>query len=255
MPQPVIYERRGAAAVMTIDRPERRNAIDGPTADALEAAYRSFVNDDDARVLVITGAGDQAFSAGADLKAIESLTPRTEAAAGVFGFTRLQSPKPTVAAISGWCLGGGLILALWCDLRVAAESSRFGVPERKWGLPFLDGGALRLATVVGVGRALDLVLTGRDVTATEARHMGLATEVVAAGQHLNRALELAETIAAFPQEALLADRRLLMRDVNRWVASSLGEDGRIRQGLIDGGAYERGVGEFAERDRFHPATS
>jgi enoyl-CoA hydratase len=249
MSQAVIYERRDAVAVMTINRPERRNAIDGPTADGLEAGYRSFVGDDAARVLVITGAGDQAFSAGADLKAIESLMPRTETGSGVFGVTRLQSPKPTIAAISGWCVGGGLILALWCDLRVAAESAHFGIPERKWGLPFLDGGALRLATVVGVGRALDLVLTGRDMTAEEARDMGLVTEVVAAGQHLNRALELAETIASFPQEALLADRRLLIGDVNRWVASSLEEDGRIRQELTDTGAYERGVGEFAERAR------
>jgi enoyl-CoA hydratase len=247
MPQAVIYERRGAAAVITINRPERRNAMDGSTADALEAAYRSFADDDAARVLIITGAGDEAFSAGADLKAIESLMPRTKTGSGVFGVTRLQSPKPTIAAISGCCLGGGLILALWCDLRVAAESAYLGIPERKWGLPFLDAGALRLATVVGVGRALDLVLTGRHVSATEARDMGLVTEVVAAGQHLNRALELAETIAGFPREALLADRRMLMGEVNRWVASSLDEDGRIRQELIDTGAYDRGVGRFAER--------
>ena len=249
MPESIVYERRGAAAVITINRPERRNAIDGPAADALEKAYRSFESDQTARVLVITGAGDQAFSAGADLKAIESLTPRVEATAGVFGFTRLQSPKPTIAAISGACVGGGLILALWCDLRIAAEGTRFGIPERKWGLPFLDGGSLRLATVVGLGRALELVLTGRDVTADEAKQIGLVTEVVPAGRHLERALELAELLGSFPQEALLADRGLLIGDVNRWIAASLEADMRIRHELAAARAYERGAGLFAERDR------
>lgn len=129
MAQPVRYERRGAAVVLTIDRPERRNAVDGPTAEALTAAYERWVADDEARVLVLTGAGDVAFCAGADLKALETFAPRLAARGGPLGFTRLTPPKPTIAAISGWCLAGGLELALWCDLRVAAEGSQLGFPS------------------------------------------------------------------------------------------------------------------------------
>jgi len=127
--QEVSYERRGAAAVVTIDRPERRNAVDGPTAQLLDEAYRAFVADDEARVMVLTGAGDVSFCAGADLKAIETFGDRLDLPQGPLGFTRLISPKPTIAAISGWCLAGGLELALWCDLRIAAEGSTFGFPS------------------------------------------------------------------------------------------------------------------------------
>lgn len=247
MAETVLAERRGAAYVITIDRQDRRNAVDGATADALEAAFHAFTADDGARVLVITGAGDAAFSAGADLKAIESLQPRAESSSGVFGFTRLRSPKPTIAAISGWCLGGGLIMALWCDLRVASETARLGVVERRWGLPFLDGGGVRLASIVGQGRALDLLMTGRTVEAAEAHAMGLLTEVTPAGLHLERALEIAESIAAFPQEALLADRALVVGETEDAVAATRRDDTRVRETLTETGAYERGVGLFTER--------
>jgi enoyl-CoA hydratase len=207
MPESVRYERVGAAALLTIDRPERRNAVDGPTAGALLEGYRRFEVDEGARVLVVTGAGDVAFCAGADLKALETFADRLDAAEGPFGFTRLTSPKPTIAAISGWCLAGGLELALWCDLRVATESSTLGYPERRWGVPLVDGGTQRLPRIVGLGRALDLILTGRLVDAQEALAMGMLTEVVPAGRHLERALEIAEGLARFPQETMLADRR------------------------------------------------
>ncbi len=206
MSEPVRYERIGAAAVLTIDRPDRRNAVDGPTAERLRDAYRRFVDDDDARVLVLTGAGDVAFCAGADLKAIETFGPRLGAPEGPLGFTRLTPPKPTIAAISGWCLAGGFELALWCDLRIAAEGSTLGFPERRWGVPLIDGGTQRLPRIVGLGRALDIILTGRMVPADEALAMGLLTEIVASGRHLERALEYAEALAAFPQETMLADR-------------------------------------------------
>lgn len=156
MPDPVTYERRGAAAVLTIDRPERRNAIDGPTAELLSEGYRSFVADEDARVLVLTGAGELAFCAGADLKAIGSFGPRLELEDGPLGFSRLISPKPTIAAISGWCLAGGLELALWCDLRIATEGAKLGFTERRFGVPLIDGGTQRLPRIVGLGRALDI---------------------------------------------------------------------------------------------------
>jgi enoyl-CoA hydratase len=207
VPDEVRYERQGAAAVLTIDRPERRNAVDGPTAEQLAAGFHRFEADDEARVLVLTGGGDEAFCAGADLKALESLGPRMADPAGPLGFTRLTPSKPTIAAVSGWCLAGGLELALWCDLRVASQTAHLGFPERRWGVPLVDGGTQRLPRIVGLGRGLDLILTGRIVDAGEALAMGLVTEVVPVGRHLERALEMAEGLAAFPQDTMLADRR------------------------------------------------
>jgi len=203
----VIYERRGASAVVTIDRQERRNAVDGPTADLLHDAFVRFEQDDDARVMVLTGAGDEAFCAGADLKAIDTLGPRLDSPDGPLGFTRLTPSKPTIAAISGWCLAGGLELALWCDLRVAAAGSRFGFTERRFGVPLIDGGTQRLPRIVGLGRALDIILTGRIFEADEALEIGMLTEIVTSGTPLDRALEMAEALAAFPQQTMLADRR------------------------------------------------
>ncbi len=200
----VRYEREGAAALVTIDRPERRNAVDGATAAALLAAYERFAADDGARVLVLTGAGGEAFCAGADLKALDTLDP--DAPGGPLGFTRLAPAKPAIAAIGGWCVAGGLELALWCDLRIAAAGARLGCLERRWGVPLIDGGTQRLPRVVGLGRALDLILTGRVVEAGEALAIGLVNEVVPDGAELPRALALAETIAAAPQATMLSDR-------------------------------------------------
>ena len=203
---PVLYERKGAAAVVAIDRQERRNAVDGPTADLLAEAHERFEADDGARVMILTGAGDVAFCAGADLKAIESFGPRMGREGGPLGFTRRIASKPTIAAISGWCLAGGLELALWCDLRVATPTAALGFPERRWGVPLIDGGTQRLPRIVGLGRALDLILSGRIVDADEALGMGLVNEVVPEGRHLDRALEMAEALARFPQDTMLADR-------------------------------------------------
>jgi enoyl-CoA hydratase len=203
----VDYERVGTAAVVTIDRQERRNAVDGPTAELLQEAYDRFEADDEARVMVLTGAGGVAFCAGADLKAIESFGPRMSDPRGPLGFTRDTATKPTIAAISGWCLAGGLELALWCDLRIATETAALGFPERRWGVPLVDGGTQRLPRIVGLGRGLDMILGGRIVEASEALAIGLVTEVVPDGRHLERALEIAEGLAAFPQDTMLADRR------------------------------------------------
>jgi enoyl-CoA hydratase len=207
VPDPVRYERTGAAAVVTIDRPERRNAVDGPTAELLKQSYERFAADDDARAMILTGAGGVAFCAGADLKAIETYATRLDDPSGPMGFTRLTPDKPTIAAIDGWCLAGGLELALWCDVRIAGEGSTLGLPERRWGVPLIDGGTQRLPRIVGLGRALDLILTGRLVDAAEAHGMGLVTEVVPAGSALDRALAYAEGLASFPQATMLADRR------------------------------------------------
>jgi enoyl-CoA hydratase len=202
----VRYERDGAAALLTIDRPARRNAVDGPTAVALHEAFARFEADEDARVLVLTGAGGVAFCAGADLKALETFGDRLTAPEGPMGFTRLTPSKPTIAAISGFALAGGLELALWCDLRIATEDSKLGFPERRWGVPLIDGGTQRLPRIVGLGRALDMILTGRIMDAAEAHAIGLVTELVAPGKHLERALELAQNLARFPQRTMLADR-------------------------------------------------
>ncbi len=238
----VHYERRGAAALVTIDRPERRNAVDGPTAAALLEAYERFAADDDARVLVLTGAGGT-FCAGADLKALETLDP--DAPAGPMGFTRLEPAKPAIAAVGGWCVAGGLELALWCDLRVVAAGARFGCLERRWGVPLLDGGTQRLPRVVGLGRALDLILTGRVVEAPEALAMGLVTEIVEDGREVERALELAETIAAFPAQTMLSDREAAHAALGLPLAEGLELEARLgRERIRD--ALE-GARRFADR--------
>jgi enoyl-CoA hydratase len=217
----VHYERRGASAVVTIDRQERRNAVDGPTAEELNAAYRKFEADDDARAMILTGAGGVSFCAGADLKNIESFGPRMGLEDGPLGFTRLTPSKPTIAAISGWCLAGGLELALWCDLRIAAEGSTLGFPERRWGVPLVDGGTQRLPRVVGLGRALDIILSGRMVPVEEAHAMGLVNEITPAGAHLDRALEYGEALASFPQDTMLADREAAIRGIGMPFADGL----------------------------------
>jgi enoyl-CoA hydratase/carnithine racemase len=243
---PVTYERRGTAAVLTIDRPERRNAIDGATAELLTEGYRAFVADDDARVLVLTGAGELAFCAGADLKAIETLGPRLELEDGPLGFTRLISPKPTIAAISGWCLAGGLELALWCDLRIATAEARFGFTERRFGVPLIDGGTQRLPRIVGLGRALDMILTGRIVEADEALRIGLITEIAAAGRYLERALEYAEALAAFPQDTMLADRSAALEGIGLPFSEGMRLEARSVQPTLAtawAGAARFGAGE------------
>jgi enoyl-CoA hydratase len=239
----VTYERRGAAAVLTIDRPKKRNAVDPATADLLLEGYRAFEADDAARVMILTGAGDEAFCAGADLKSVAAAAEDEEIAKqwlaprphGPLGFTRLTPSKPTIAAVSGWALAGGLELALWCDLRVGTETAKLGFPERRWGVPLIDGGTQRLPRMVGMGRALDLILSGRIVEADEALAIGLLTEIVAPGKHLERALEMAEGLAAFPQETMLADRRSALEGFGMSL-----EDGLAREAEI--GSAVSGVG-------------
>jgi enoyl-CoA hydratase len=239
----VRYERREAAAVITIDRQHRRNAVDGDTAAALHEAYLRFEADEDARVLVLTGAGDVSFCAGADLKATDTMVSRLMSAEGPMGFTRLTPSKPTIAAISGFCLAGGLEIALWCDLRIVTEDSKLGYPERRWGVPLIDGGTQRLPRMVGLGRALDLILTGRIVDAQEALAMGLVTEVVAPGAHLERALALAEGLARFPQRTMLADRRAAIEGLGMPLADALALEAKHGPEVFEDGA--RGAARFA----------
>jgi len=240
------YERVGAASVVTIDRPERRNAVDGATAEAFRAALRDFEADEAARAMVLTGAGGEAFCAGADLKALDLDVDHPD---GPMGPTRLTPSKPAIAAIDGWCLAGGVELALWCDLRLATPGSTFGLFERRWGVPLVDGGTQRLPRVVGLGRALDLILTGRPVEAEEALAIGLVNEVVPAGAHLDRALELAERIASFPQETMLADRRAAIEGFGLPLAEGLALEHRLGREVLDVAA--RGAARFAAGEGRH----
>src|SRR5712691_2148912 len=203
----VRVERAGPVTTVILDRPEVRNAVDGPTAVALAEAFNDFDSDRDARVAVLYGAGGT-FCAGADLKAAGSQDgSRTEPGGnGPMGPTRMRLSKPVIAAIAGHAVAGGLELALWCDLRVAEQDAVFGVFCRRFGVPLIDGGTVRLPQVVGLGRALDLILTGRPVSADEAFAIGLADRVVPDGTAREVAEELALQLAAFPQATMRADR-------------------------------------------------
>jgi enoyl-CoA hydratase len=205
----VHFEREGAVASIRIDRPEVANAIDRPTAEALAAAFRRFDADEALAVAVLSGANGT-FCAGADLKAMRTAPERATRVApdgdGPVGPTRMLLSKPVIAAVEGHAVAGGLELAVWCDLRVAAEDAVFGVYCRRWGIPLMDGGTVRLARLVGQSHALDLILTGRGVAGEEALRMGLANRLVPPGRALPEALELAREIAARPQAALRSDR-------------------------------------------------
>jgi len=240
----VHYRRDDGVAVITIDRPHRRNAVDRETADALLAAWRRFEHDDDAGVAVLTGAGGH-FSAGADLKAFD-LVDRPE---GFLGFTRIEVTKPTIAAIEGSCVAGGLEMALWCDLRVAAADAVFGCFERRWGVPLVDGGTQRLPRIVGLGRALDLVLTGRPVDAEEARAIGLVNRLAPPGRALTEAVALARTLLGFPQETLHSDRAAIWAGVGRDLRTGLAAERRIGLEVLEVAA--RGARRFAAGEGRH----
>jgi enoyl-CoA hydratase len=218
----VLVETSGPVTTVIINRPEVRNAVDGPTAAALADAFRTFDADETSAVAVLTGAGDT-FCAGADLKAVGSERGnRVEPAGdGPMGPTRMRLGKPVIAAISGHAVAGGLELALWCDLRVADASAVFGVFCRRWGVPLIDGGTVRLPRLIGQSRAMDLILTGRPVDAAEALHIGLANRVVPVGQARTAAEELAASLAAFPQACLRGDR-----------ASALSQWGLAEEGAL-----------------------
>ncbi|MBJ6642491.1 crotonase/enoyl-CoA hydratase family protein [Streptomyces sp. BSE7-9] len=204
---PVRTERRGAVTTVVLSRPEARNAVDGPTAAELADGFRAFEEDDEARVAVVWGEGGT-FCAGADLKALgtERANRVTEDGDGPMGPTRLRLSKPVIAAVSGHAVAGGLELALWCDLRVAEEDAVFGVFCRRWGVPLIDGGTVRLPRLIGTSRAMDMILTGRPVPAAEAYAMGLANRVVPVGRARAEAEELAASLARFPQACLRSDR-------------------------------------------------
>jgi enoyl-CoA hydratase/carnithine racemase len=212
----VEIERRDAVTVMTINRPEVHNAVDGETAELVTEGIESFATDDAQRVLVVTGAGGRAFCSGADLKDAGSLIARPDAErTGPMGFSSLDPGKPTMAAVEGFCFAGGLELAAWCDLRIAGLTAEFGALSRRWGVPYIDGGTQRLPRIVGTGNALYLLVTGVRIDARRAYEMGLVQEVVAAGGALDRAVALAEHVARYPQASLRADRASALESFDR----------------------------------------
>jgi len=251
----VRVEREGPVSVVTVDRPGRRNAVDGPAAAALASAFREFDGDEAASVAVLTGAGG-AFCAGADLKAIAAGQPPrvAEDGDGPMGPTRLRLSKPVIAAIEGPAVAGGLELALWCDLRVAAEGAVLGVFCRRLGVPLMDLGTVRLPRLIGHGRAMDLLLTGREVGAAEALAIGLVDRVVPDGSARSRAVELAGELAALPQACLRNDR---LSAIEQWgLPEPEAMANEFRRGLatLASGETVAGAGRFAAGEGRHGGT-
>jgi enoyl-CoA hydratase len=251
----VRIERDGPVTTVILDRPEVRNAVDRATADALAGAFAEFERDDGARVAVLWGAGGN-FCAGADLKAVaqgrgnrlKSIDPDgldPLATDGPMGPTRMQLSKPVIAAVAGYAVAGGLELALWCDLRVAEESATFGVLCRRWGVPLIDGGTVRLPRLIGQSRALDMILTGRAVGAREALEMGLANRVVANGEARSAAEVLAREIAAFPQTCMRHDRQSVYEQWHLGYRPALANEFALGLKTLQSGESLAGAAHFA----------
>lgn len=233
--------------VIRIDQGHVRNAINTETAARLHDAFVAFDEDDAARVAVLTG-DEAAFCAGANLRDLPKLRD-----SGPLGPTRLQLSKPVIAAIEGWCVAGGVELAAWCDLRVAGASARIGCLERRWGVPLIDGGTYRLPRIVGLGRALDLILTGREIGTDEAERMGFLTQVVPDGQALARAVELAGEIASFPWRGVVNDRKSVYAGLGRELEEALLVEDELGKDTIFASGFREGVARFddhqARRER------
>ncbi|MCS7080113.1 MAG: crotonase/enoyl-CoA hydratase family protein [Chloracidobacterium sp.] len=250
----VTYEVQENVAVVTLQRPEARNAVDDATAAALDAAFARFDADDAVAVAVLTGAGGH-FCAGADLKAVAAGARVNLHETGVapMGPTRRRLSKPVIAAVEGYAVAGGLELALWCDLRVAAETAVFGVFCRRFGVPLIDGGTVRLPRLIGFGRAMDLILTGRPVRADEALAIGLVNRLCPTGTALETAVALARDIAAFPQTCLRSDRLSLYEQAELTWEQALHNEFRRGMAVVASGETQAGAQRFAEGSGRHGA--
>jgi len=256
VPPAVTSARDGAVVIITIDRPEVRNAVDGPTASALADAFRAFEADPTASVAVLTGAGG-AFCAGADLKAVATGAGNAvrRDGDGPMGPTRMVLSKPVIAAVEGHAVAGGLELALWCDLRVVATDAVFGVYCRRWGVPLIDGGTIRLPRIVGQGRALDLILTGRPVYSEEALAIGLATRLAEPGGALAAAVALAGELAALPQGCMRSDRQSSYEQWDLPLAGALARETELGLDVIRSGETRAGAARFAAGAGRHGAPA
>ncbi len=250
----VLTETRDRAFVVTINRPDVRTCVTGETAALLFEAVETFRADDSLDALILTGAGDTAFCAGADLKGSASLMARPGAQESwPMGFSRITDlEKPAIAAVNGYCLAGGLELACWCDFRIADETSRFGVLNRRWGVPLLDGGTQRLPRIVGMGNALYLIESGVMINAQRALSMGLVQEVVAKGGALERALELAKAILSYPQLSLRNDRRAAIEGLPLTLPEGLELERRVHEASLRDPAMAEGLRRYASGDRPPP---
>ncbi len=250
----VLVERRGRTLLVTINRPEVRNCVDGETAQGLFDAVELFRRDDALDTLVLTGASDVAFCAGADLKNLGSLNARPGAAAsGPMGISRITDVrKPTIAAVNGYCVAGGLELALWCDFRIAARNARFGVLNRRWGVPLVDGGTQRLPRVVGMGNALYLIETGALIDAAHAWRIGLVQEVVPEGEAVDRALAIAATMSTYPQRAIRNDRRAALEGVALPLPDGLRLEVEVHRDTMADPAVGERLRRFAAGERPQP---
>ncbi len=242
----ISYELDGSVAIVTIDRPRVKNCVDGPTAAELAEAFRTFDRDNDASVAVLTGA-EGAFCAGADLKAVSDGRGNRvdQTGDGPMGPTRMLLSKPVIAAVEGHAVAGGLELAMWCDMRVAARDAVFGVFCRRWGVPLVDGGTIRLSRMIGHSHALDMILTGRPVSGEEALRMGLANRLVEPGHTLEVAKDLAREIARFPQLCMRGDRRSSYEQWGLGLEEALVRETEIGLEVIDSGETAAGAARFA----------
>jgi enoyl-CoA hydratase len=239
-------DRTDAVMVVTMDRPDRRNAVDAASAHELSAAFRSFEADPTLSVAVLTGTGGN-FCAGFDLKALADGTgPEVGEGDGPMGVTYLRLTKPVIGAIEGYCVAGGMELALWCDLRVAAADAVFGIFNRRFGVPLVDGGTVRLARIAGQGLAMDLILTGRSIGADEAERHGLVNRLVEPGRALPEAVALAQRIAAFPQVGLRHDRLSLLEQWSLPLEEALKNELRWGRKTMDSGEPLAGARRFAD---------
>ena len=252
----VLFEPLPPIAVITINRPQVRNAVDGPTARELAQAFTTFDEDDTLAVAILTGA-DGAFCAGADLKAVSEGRGNQvrESGLGPMGVSRMLLSKPVIAAIEGHAVAGGLELALWCDMRVAAEDAVFGVYCRRWGVPLVDGGTIRLPRLIGHSNAMDMILTGRGVSGEEARCMGLANRVVPKGQALAAARELALQLARFPQQCMRSDRVSAYEQWSLPLDEALINEYSHGWGTIQSGETREGASRFAAGEGRHGVFS
>lgn len=248
MAEKVVVERSGPITTLRLNREGAANAINVEMALAIAEAIHAFAADDSARVLVVTGTGDRAFCAGGDLNELLEITGHVQAdRAGPLGFARLDPGKPTIAAVNGHCYGGGLELALWCDWRVAAENAQFGALNRQWGVTLIDGGTQRLPQIVGYGNAMWLICTGCRIDARRAFQIGLAQELVPAGQALPRALEVAQEIARLPQRALIADRRGVVASTGQAFQAGLDFEARVGRAVMRDPDVIQRLTEYRER--------
>jgi enoyl-CoA hydratase len=253
----ILRERRGTTFVVTINRPEARNALDGPTAATLAQALREFDRDETLAVAVLSGSGGT-FCSGFDLKSVADSTrmPRvSEEGDGPLGVTRMLLSKPVIAAIEGYAVAGGLEVALWCDLRVAAENAIFGVFNRRWGVPLVDGGTIRLPRLIGQSHALDLLLTGRGVSGQEALTMGLANRLTRPGEALTAALALADDLARFPQHGLRSDRLSVYEQWSLSWAQALSNETRRGLEVLRSGESVEGARRFTAGHGRHGSPS